>query len=103
MWKKPLFIKEDVIPNTTMLTDNIFEANEIASGHVPANLKIYWRGKDYTKDEIQNLVNKTIYERAGKCSGRGKILCVGCVAVYGNTFQNGKKGCPFCGSEMLIL
>jgi len=101
--KKPLLIKEDVIPNLTISTNNIFEAKEIASGHIPVDLKIHWRGKDYTQAELQNLVNKTIYERAGKCSGCGKILCVGCVAAYGNVLPNGKKGCPYCGSEMLIL
>jgi DNA-directed RNA polymerase subunit RPC12/RpoP len=90
--KKPLLKKSDVMPESIVRSSNNIFA--------PPQDTIYWKGKDYNIKELQEIVNKTVYDRAGKCEKCGKIFCIGCVNEYCESLSKGYKGCPNCGYKI---
>jgi HEAT repeat protein len=58
---------------------------------------------DVIKYNSQELMDKTVFERAGKCTKCGKIVCTGCVKHLDKRLPDGYNGCPFCISRMEIL
>ena len=88
--KKPLLKKGDIIPIGTY---------GLSGGFTPETMYTKWKGKSYSLEELQKILDQTTYDRAVECTSCGKVICVGCVDKYGISTSIG-KGCPDCGSKL---